>query len=161
MSMKKIYFAFLLLFLLFQLFLTTTQEVSIVSQEVFEDKQIEQNHYYISFEQETCTSVDLDTYFRDFDIEIERIYPKIQLSIVDDRINQRLFSFPYYGRELLEQQYKQVLQKYGLDQDVEKVNHYGVLISKIEILSDYQTLQQLLSRFPNLQYSYQLEGKYR
>lgn len=159
--MKKIYFAFFFLLVLFQFFLTTAKEVSTVSQEVFRDKQIEQNHYYLSFEHETCTSRDLDTYFKDFDIEIERIYPKIQLSIVDDRINQQLSSFSYYGRELFEQQYKQVLQKYGLDQDIEKVNRYGVLILKVKILSDYSTLQQLLTRFPSLQSSYRLEGKYR
>lgn len=159
--MKKIYFAFFFLLVLFQFFLTTAKEVSTVSQEVFRDKQIEQNHYYLSFEHETCTSRDLDTYFKDFDIEIERIYPKIQLSIVDDKINQQLFSFSYYDRELLEQQYKKILQNYGLDQDIEKVNRYGVLILKVKILSDYSTLQQLLTRFPSLQYSHQLEGKYR
>lgn len=159
--MKKIYFAFFFLLVLFQFFLTTTKEMSTVSQEVFRDQSIEQNHYYLSFEHETCASRDLDTYFKDFDIEIERIYPKIQLSIVDDKINQQLFSFSYYGRELFEQQYKQILQKYGLDQDIEKVNRYGVLVSKVKILSDYQTLQQVLKHFPSLQYSYELDGKYR
>ena len=159
--MKKIYFAFFFLLVLFQFFLTTTKEVSTVSQEVFRDNPIEQNHYYLSFEHETCTSRDLDTYFEDLDVEIERIYPKIQLSIVDDKINQQLFSFSYYDRELLEQQYKKILQNYGLDQDIEKVNRYGVLVSKVKIATDYSTLQQLLTRFPSLQYSHQLEGKYR
>ena len=72
-----------------------------------------------------------------------------------------MFSFSYYDRELLEQQYKKILQNYGLDQDIEKVNRYGVLVSKVKIATDYSTLQQLLTRFPSLQYSHQLEGKYR
>lgn len=130
--------------------------------EVFqEEKQVEKNHYYLSFAKENCTSMTIEQYFRNLDIEIRTVYPKNQLVLDDEKINQKLYSFSYTTKEQLHEEYLSILEKYGLYQDMEKVNQYGVVISKVEIVSTYHTLKQVLKQNPSLQYSYQLNGKYQ
>lgn len=160
--MKKIYFLGIIVLLLFQVIIDNKIVVDNKQIDVFaENKPIIKNHYYISFRKENCTSINLEDYFKEFNIELETIYPENKLIIEDERINQQLSSFTYVDQNTLQNKYIMILEKYGLYDDIEKVKQYGIIISKVEIKTSYQELKKLLQRFPNLQYSYQKQGKYQ
>lgn len=159
--MKKIYFTFLIVIFLFLTFINNSNTTLEKHLEVFSEEMQEKNHYYIAFQNINCSSLNILSYFQDFDIEIEVIYPKNNLVIVDDRINQQLFSFSYSTISNLTKKYLSIIEKYGLSEDVEKVKQYGVLISKVKIIATSNTLNALLEKYPDLQYSYYLDGKYQ
>ena len=159
--MKKIYFLFLSVILLFLVFINNSNNLFEKQETVFKEDNYDEDHYYISFKSTNCSTLNLLSYFDNLDIELEVIYPKNNLIIDDEKINKELFSFSYSTISNLTNSYLYVLEKYGLEEDIEKIRLYGIIISKVKIDSTKENLNLLLEKFPDLQYSYYLEGKYQ
>lgn len=159
--MKKLYFLFMIVVLLSIGILGSTLYDPIDSVAVLNEVNPTDNRYYLSFENENIILEKVLDIFSSYSVEIKKIYPKNRLVIDDPKIEEQLFSFSYYDLKTLKESYLQILDKYGLEEDILKVEQYGILLDKIEIKTDYQTLNALRGEFPNLLYSYQLNGSYQ
>lgn len=155
--MRKIYFLGCILLFLF-LSCLDNQITSDHSATVFREANLSWNRYYLSFSKRNCTSKTLFLDQNEEEISIRRVYPVNRLAITDPKIEKQLSSFSYSDAKTLEEAYIRVLEQYGLEEDILKVEQYGVLLDKIEIKATYEALQRLLKRYPDLVYSYYLES---
>lgn len=120
------------------------------------------NNYYLTFKDQTITSRMISKLLINEKVEIKKVYPAHdQLVIVDSVIEEKLNSFYYIDEETLEEEYIEILKDYGLDEDILEVKQRGILIDKVYVNTDYETLTVLRRSFPNLLYSYQLDGFYQ
>ncbi len=129
--------------------------------DVFKEKTVENTRYYLSCAKVLCNSQNIDTLFSPYNIEITKLYPQNNLVLNEDKILQQLQEFSFYNIEYFVNNYINILTRYGLRDDIEKINKYGVSIAKIEINASKEELQKILVDYPLLKYSRYLNGYYR
>ena len=122
--MKKVCF-FLFLFLLFSFPRIKAKEVTIEQEEKVSVK--------ISFLETSVTTRNLNAKLLNIPYTLKHGTIKIRLSYLDDTIKKKIEEIPFSNLSQLENDYEKVLGKYGLYNDIEKINVYGVLLKEIVI----------------------------
>ena len=137
MNVKKVCF-FLFLFLLFSFPRIRAKEVTIEKEEKVSVR--------ISFLETSVTTKNLNTKLFNIPYTLKHASIKTKLSYLDDTIKNKIENLSFYNLSQLESDYKKVLGEYGLYNDIEKINVYGVLLSEIVIElegKDLKTLKEL------------------
>ena len=137
MNVKKVCF-FLFLFLLFSFPRIKAKEVTIEQEEKVSVK--------ISFLETSVTTRNLNAKLLNIPYTLKHGTIKIRLSYLDDTIKKKIEEIPFSNLSQLESDYKKVLGEYGLYNDIEKINVYGVLLKEVVIDiegKDLKTLKEL------------------
>ncbi len=119
--MKKIFFFVLVIFML--LVISNTKALNI-----YKGKEI----VTISFKDKAVTTRNLKDKLN-FDYQIISMKAKLNLSYYDDAIIKRIENFKFNDIEEGEKEYIALLKRYGLYNDIEKVNCFGVPLESVTV----------------------------
>lgn len=119
--MKKIFFFVLVISIL--LVISNTKALNI-----YKGKEI----VTISFKDKAVTTRNLKDKLN-FDYQIISMKAKLNLSYYDDAIIKRIENFKFNDIEEGEKEYIALLKRYGLYNDIEKVNCFGVPLESVTV----------------------------
>ncbi len=119
--MKKIFFFVLVISIL--LIISNTKALNI-----YKGKEI----VTISFKNKAVTTRNLKDKLN-FDYQIISMKAKLNLSYYDDAIIKRIENFKFNDIEDGEKEYIALLKRYGLYNDIEKVNCFGVPLESVTV----------------------------
>lgn len=119
--MKKIFFFVLVISIL--LVISNTKALNI-----YKGKEI----VTISFKNKAVTTRNLKDKLN-FDYQIISMKAKLNLSYYDDAIIKRIENFKFNDIEEGEKEYIALLKRYGLYNDIEKVNCFGVPLESVTV----------------------------
>lgn len=119
--MKKIFFFVLVISIL--LVISNTKALNI-----YKGKEI----VTISFKNKAVTTRNLKDKLN-FDYQIISMKAKLNLSYYDDAIIKRIENFKFNDIEEGEKEYIAILKRYGLYNDIEKVNCFGVPLESVTV----------------------------
>lgn len=112
--------------------------------------QDQERTYYISFTTKNISSREFETLFYPKKITIKQVYPWNRLAIEDDRIMKNLETFHYYDNTTFEKQYIDVLRRYGLFEEMDKIISKGIPIRQIKVSATKEAMYQLKREQPKL-----------
>lgn len=146
--MKKSKILIRMILILFLFGMITDARIKEKIQSVLNEE--EKRIYYLNSNQENITNITLDKIKNNFNIEFIRIYPKNKLAIEEDKIQTELEKFSYYAPESFIKRYREVLKKYGLFDDLEKIEIHGIPIKGIVVFCSKEEIQLLKNQYPKL-----------
>ncbi len=110
---------------------------------VFSEDNVIKKDYVIEC-RSSCNIYQVDDSFKDSYLSVKEVYPRNKLSIIDEVVNRELDSFLYTSPLEITDKYKNILLKYGLYDDYDRVDIYGVSIEKVIVYTSKYDLDIFL-----------------
>lgn len=87
-----------------------------------------------------------------YGIDILSVYPRNNLRVNLEEINNKLIVFQYYNDSFFEKKYLEILKRYSLYDDIEKIDIYGINIDKLIVYSNIENINNLIKDYPKVTY---------
>ncbi len=140
-----IYVIIISLFLLYNYYSLPKQNIY-----VFSDNN-EHHRFTLYLDKYNFNHNELD-FLENYGIDILSVYPRNNLKLDLEEIKIKLTEFHYYTEEYLEKKYRDVLKRYSLYDDMEKIDLYGINIDKLVVYSNMENIKNLISDYPKITY---------
>jgi len=137
------------------------------SRQYFLDKPNDFNNYYLLFDEiklNTNNFISVFNAFKKEELLIKKVYPYIN-PLYEDKLRKRIGEI-YFGNNIslginnLVNRYIDVLDEYGLDNEINKVNMYGVNIRIVLVNIRNKTMYEFLINNKNIKFSTSQDGIY-
>jgi len=127
------------------------------------------SNFYLLFDEQKLTTknfISLFSFFNKYELQIKKIYPYFN-PMYEEYLSYHVGEVIFLndditaGLNTLVEKYLTILNDYGLDEEIDKVNLNGISIRVVLINCSNQTMVKFLTKYPKIKYSYQLDGIYR
>jgi hypothetical protein len=136
---------------------------------IFTEKPSDYNDFYLLFDELQLTTKNFINIFSQLDhkeLTIKKVYPYIN-PLHEANLRGDLGELTFLGNNnmaeglnSLIEHYLNALNDYGLDDEMDKVNMYGVYIRVVLVNVSNKTMHDFLTNYPNVKYSMTLDGNY-
>lgn len=111
----------------------------------------EQRQFFLDFEEETVHVEDLPFLKEKYAIAIKYVFLKNKSLLEEDKITKELEYVYYVNPKDIRKKYEQVLVKYGLYDDLERIMVHGIEIKGMIVEATKEKIDELQKNYPNLQ----------
>ncbi|MDD4035731.1 MAG: hypothetical protein PHS45_00140 [Bacilli bacterium] len=127
------------------------------------------NNFYLLFDERKLNTRNFISLLSDFKREggsIKKVYPYINPKY-DDYLKTELGAINFLNRDLesginnVVEQFLLVLNDYGLDDEIDKVNIYGIDIRVVLVNASNRSIYNFLTKYKNVKVSDTLDGNYK
>ncbi len=134
----------------------------------FLDRPSDFNDFYLLFDDyklSTKNFINVFQHFRDDQLIVKRIYPYIN-PMYENYLNDYIGEIIFINEDLKSglnsklEKYISILDNYGLDDEINKVNVFGVNIRVVLINTSNKSMYNFLINNPNIKFSMMLDGPF-